>query len=187
MERLIEQSEIHRKNAIIVAVGGCFLAGIFLITCYLTFTGRPTSVFEQAVELALIVWLVKRAGGKYTYEVDKRALRITAQGVFGRGKTEEIPFREIIGVYRYAPKLVSVLKFRRSFLYHSSLDGRDVWTVAYTAPGRGNRLENRRVFFKPSDELLDLLAERVPGKVRVTEESVITEQLTKEKDKESKK
>lgn len=181
MERLVEHSEIHRKNAIIIAIGGCFLVGIFLLTCYMSFTGRPVSVFEQAVELALILWLVKRAGGKYTYEVDKRALRITAKGLFGRGRTVEIPFREIIGVYRYAPKLVSVLKFRRTFLYHSSLDGRDVWTVAYNAVGRGNRQENRRIYFKPSDELLDLLAERVPGKVRVTEESVITEQLSKEK------
>ncbi|HMM22815.1 MAG TPA: hypothetical protein PKA10_19015 [Selenomonadales bacterium] len=181
MDRLIEHSVIHRRNAIIIAIGGCFLVGIFFLTCYLSFTGRPVSIIEQAVELALLLWLIKRAGGKYTYEVDKRALRVTKQGIFGRKTTIEIPFREMIGVYQYAPKLVSVLKFRRTFLFHSSLDGRTVWTVAYTAQGRGNRQENRRLFFKPSEEMLDLLAARMPGKVRVSEETVVTEQLSKEK------
>jgi hypothetical protein len=67
---------------------------------------------------------------------------------------------------------MSIIKFRRTFRLHSALDGRPVWVIAYEAPGRRGKPENRRIFFKPSDVMLEMLHEKMPSKVKVTEEDI---------------
>lgn len=184
MEKYIEHSEIHLRNGIIIAAAFAFIAGILILTTYFAVTGHSVTIIEQSIELALLVWLFLRAGAKYTYELDKRGIRLTRTRrmlMIGGVKTIEIPYRDVIGVYQYAPKLVSILKFRRTYQYHSALDGKSVWAIAYTATGWGNKLENRRVFFKPTDAMLAAIEEKLPGKVKVTEESVSLEQIKQEK------
>ena len=64
------------------------------------------------------------------------------------------------------------ISFRRSFTLNSALDGRVVWVLAYRALNKKGKKENRRIFFKTSEEILDALEAHLPNKVRVKEEEV---------------
>jgi len=94
-------------------------------------------------------------------------------------KAYEVAYKDISGIYNYKTNLVHVIKFRRTFRLNSALDNRPVWVMAYTAPGNRGKMENRRIFFKASDELLNLLAEKMPNRVKVKEEQVVLDILNK--------
>lgn len=178
---MIEHSRVHRRNAVILTVSATFVMGMAGLTFYLWLAKHYLNLFELVMEFTLIFWLIKRATVKYTYEAGKRELKLTGKGLLGGGREIAIPYRDILGVYRHEPKLLSILKFRRSFRFHSALDGTPVYAVAYAATGWGNRLEHRRAFFKPSEEMLDFLALKLPDKVRVSENEVFASQVAREK------
>jgi hypothetical protein len=181
MDKLVETSQVHRKNVIVIGLAAALFAGMAILTLYSWVKWHRLNLFELFVELMFIFVLIERAGGKYTYEVDKKALRITKKSIFGRLQTFEIPYRDIFGIYRYKAKLIGVLKFRRTYRLQSALDNRPVWTLAYTAAGRKGKTENRRIYFKPSEAMLDALAEKIPGKVKISEEEAVISQVAKEK------
>lgn len=181
MDKLIETSQVHRKNIIVVGLAAALFLGMACLTLYGWVKWHIINPFELFVELLFVFVLLERAGGKYTYELDKRFLRITKDSILGSRRTFEVPYRDVIGIYRYKAKLIGVLKFRRTYRLQSALDNRPVWTLAYTAGGRRGKIENRRIYFKPSEAMLDALAEKIPGKVKVSEEEVVVSQVAKEK------
>jgi hypothetical protein len=89
----------------------------------------------------------------------------------------EVQYKEIVGIYNYKPQLISVIKFRRTYRMHSSLDGREVWTIAYTVLNKKGKTENVRIYFKPSEVMLQALREIMPSKVKVPENKVILDML----------
>ena len=91
--------------------------------------------------------------------------------MFGK-KVYDIPYREIAGVYKYKSSLAHPISFRRSFTLNSALDDRVVWVLAYRTLNKRGKKENRRIFFKASDALLDGLEQHLPNKVRIKEEEV---------------
>jgi hypothetical protein len=131
-------------------------------------------------EVLVLFVLLERMAAKYTYEMDKRVLKLSKHGLLGK-ITHEVPYRDIFGIYRYKPQLIGVIKFRRTYRFNSAIDGREVWTLAYTASGFRGKIENRRFYFKPGNEFLTALQEKMPGKVMVPEEEVIKTVLSKDK------
>jgi hypothetical protein len=148
---------------------------------YLWVTRHYIDPYKLFTALSLASWVIWRASSKYTYEVDKKVFRLIKTSLFGKVTIIEIPYRDIIGIYDYKPKLMSILDFRRTFRMNSALDGRHIWTIAYTVHGK-KKPEKRRIYFKPSDTLLDALHTKMPSKVKVTEEEAAVEQLKKEVD-----
>ncbi len=181
MEKLIEHSQIHRKNRIVIGVVLGFLLGMTALSAYFWATRHTVDPYRLFTPIIIAGWVISRAASKFTYEVDKKALRIVKTGLFGGTKTFEIPYRDIDGIYYYEPKLMSIIKFRHTYRLHSALDGRPVWVIAYEAQGRGGKTENRRIYFKPSDVMLELLHEKMPSKVKVTEEDIFAQKVAKEK------
>lgn len=178
MEKLVEHSQIHRQNRIVVGATLGFLLGMSALSVYFWVTRHTVDPYHLFTPIMIAAWVVWRAGSKFTYEADKKMLRITKTGLFGGTKQYEVPYRDIDGIFPYRPKLMSIIKTRRSFRLNSALDGRAVWAIAYEAPGWRGKTENRRIYFKPSEEMLKLLEEKMPSKVKVTEEEIFTRKAT---------
>jgi hypothetical protein len=181
MEKLIEHSQVHRKNRMVIGATLGFLLAMAGLSLYFWVTRHSVDPYHLFTPLMIAAWVIWRAGSKFTYEADKRRLRIIKTGLFGATKTYEVSYRDIDGIFLYHPKLMSIIKTRRTFRLHSALDGRPVWAVAYEAPGWRGKTENRRIYFKPSDVMLELLHERMPSKVKVTEEDIFAQQVAREK------
>jgi hypothetical protein len=180
MSKLVEKTVISRKNVIVMG----FVVIFFFAWVAITFWGwvrygilRPT---ELGFLVILLVVLIERVQARYIYETDARDIRITKDGLLGH-KTYEVSYRQIMGIYQYKAQLVSILKFRRTFRLHSALDNRKVWVIAYKVSVSGKKEHNERIYFKPSDEMLQFLSAKIPGKVMISENQVVVEAIQKEK------
>lgn len=180
MEKIVVESEARKKNVIVMAIAVAAFAALVVFTLYKWFALNIFQPLElMAAGLVLFV-LVERMSAKYTYEMDKKVFRLIKRGLLGT-VMHEVPYGSIFGVYRYKPQLIGVIKFRRTYRFNSALDGRDVWTLAYTVQGNKGKSQNRRFYFKPSSQLLAALQAKLPGKV-TAEEQIIRDVLSTEQD-----
>ena len=167
--KLYDVSQVSKKNKIVmIIVAIVFL--VFLTINILRYV--ELNIFEPVViflDVMLLFVIFQRSHPKYVTEVDKRGFRITRKSLFGK-KVYDVPFREIVGIYKYKSSLAHPMSFRRSFTLNSALDGRVVWVLAYRTHNKKGKIENRRIFFKTSEEMLDELSERMPNRVRIKEE-----------------
>ena len=176
MDAFCVQSRVSRKNGIYTVAGLLLILFILAGDIYRWFFLRLYHPLELLLVVALLLLYIERIGARYTYSADGASLQVTKRGLFG-AREYRIVYSDILGIYFYKPKLVSVIKFRRTFRLHSALDDREVWTLAYTADNKNGGRENRRIYFKPGEELLDFIAKSLPDKVRISEEAVVQETL----------
>lgn len=181
MEKVVVQSEASKKNFIVMTIAITAFAALAIFSLYKWFVLNLFQPLEIMAASMILFVLVERMTAKYTYEMDKKVLRLTKRGLLG-SISHEVPYRDIFGVYRYKPQLIGVLKFRRTYRFNSALDARDVWTLAYSVPDNKGKTQNRRFYFKPGDKLLAALQSKLPDKVMIPEEQVIRDVLSKEKD-----
>lgn len=176
MVTIMEQSQVTKKNVWIIgaAVAVCLLYFASSLFRWIVFgIHDPLDLF---VGFMLAVVFVERAQSKYTYAAHKKGLTVTKKNILG-SKTLEIPYKEIMGIYRYQPKLIGAIKFRRTYRFHSALDGRVVWTVAYKSYKENGKTEYNRVYVKLSPDMLFHLKERMPSKVMVDEKDVVLQTI----------
>ncbi|QDR80108.1 hypothetical protein [Sporomusa termitida] len=180
MEKIVVESEARKKNVIVMVIAVAAFAALVIFTLYKWFALNVFQPLELMAGVLVLFVLVERMSAKYTYVMDKKVFRLIKRGLLGT-VTHEVPYGNIFGVYRYKPQLIGVLKFRRTYRFNSALDGRDVWTLAYTVPGKKGKSQNRRFYFKPGDKLLAALQAKLPEKV-MAEEQIIRDVLSKEQD-----
>lgn len=180
MEKIVDYSIVTKKNTVAIIFSVMTLAAMLAFTVYRWLDIGFLSPMEIMAELMIAFVLLDRAQARYTYELDKKVFRITKQGVFGK-RVFEVPYRDVFGIYRYAPKLISVVKFSRTYRLHSALDGRMVWTLAYEENTGKGKKKNYRIYFKASDEFFNALNERLPNKVRIPEEEVMRDIILEKK------
>jgi len=178
MNSLIMKSEVTKKNAIVFGIGIALLSAMGIFSIYQWVMWQRFNPGETSFEVILLVALIERVGAKYTYEMGEESLCITKCGIFGM-QHYEVTYRDILGIYHYTPQLIGVMKFRRTFRLNSAIDGRDVWTLAYRFTGVSNKIENRRIYLKLSDEFLAALYDKMPDKVMNTEQKVVVANLKK--------
>ena len=169
--KLQDTSQVARKNVIVMFIAFLVFA-VFLTINILRYV--ELNIFDPVViflDIMFIFVIFQRTHPKYLTELDKRGIRITKLGWLGK-KVYDIPFREIIGIYKYKSSLAHPITFRRKFTVNSALDGRTVWVLAYRTHNKKGKIENRCLFIKTNEEMLDELAERLPNKVRIKEEEV---------------
>ncbi|MCX7779481.1 MAG: hypothetical protein N2491_01040 [Negativicutes bacterium] len=180
MANITVHSTITRKNAIIMGVLVAFFLFLFAFDLYAWLGKGFFHPVELAFEVFVLYILAERMGAKYTYELGKRSIIFTKRGLFGRDAKHEVLYKDIFGIYLYKAKLVSYIKFRRTFRLNSALDGRDVWVLGYEYHDDKGAKQNHRVYFKPSPEMLAALKDKLPGKVHGTEEKTIQELVKEE-------
>lgn len=185
MEKLVVKSEVSKKNMIIMTLAVTALTALVISSLYKWFVLSLFQPVELMAESLVLFVLIERMSAKYTYEMDKKVLRLVKHGLLGR-ITHEVPYRDIFGVYRYKPQLIGVIKFRRTYRFNSALDSRELWTLAYTVPGRKGKMENRRFYIKPGPQLLAALRAKLPEKV-VVEEKIIKDVVLAEENIEKNK
>ena len=183
--QLQDFSQVAKKNKIVMIIAALvFLA--FLVVNFLRYyelnTHEPVVVF---LDIMFLFVIFDRSQPKFITEIDKRCFRVTKKAWSGT-KVFEVPYKEIIGIYKYKSALAHAVSFRRSFTMNSALDNRIVWVLAYRAANKKGKMENRRIFVKTSNEILDALAERLPNKVRVSEEKVAVDFMKFEPDSKKK-
>ena len=181
MNRLTETTVLARKNMLVFGFAAAVLLFIIAGSWYKWTRGGVVTPLEVGSIMLILIVLLERASGRYQIDTDAREIQISKTGMFGRHKVN-VSYRQIVGIYEYKAKLVGYIKFRRTHRMHSALDGRDVWVIAYKVQPSGKTEHNERVYFKPSKEMLDFLAVRMPGKVMVPETQVIVDVLKDEKD-----
>jgi hypothetical protein len=177
---MVEKSQVDRKNAIVLGVPIVYFLVMTLLSLYAWVKYGIVKPMDLFVYILFMSVLVERAAGKYAYEVDENCFKLTKASLFFSTQTYQVPFANILGVYRYKAKLIGLMKFRHTFRLHSALDGRTVWTMAYTQTDKNGKLENGRMYIKPSDELLEYLQSKMPGRVKVTEEEIAVRQFVDE-------
>lgn len=179
MSKIVEHSIISKKYQLFFGLA-IAVVGLFIVAYIYYWVVRGIALPNQMVMfLMLFAGLIERTQPKYTFELDKRQLRVVKRGIIGE-QVYEVPLKAIFGVYRYRAKLIGVIRFRRTYRMNSALDPRDVWSVAYTAEGKKGKEEHRRIYFKPSEEMLNALREVLPNRVMSTEEKVIIEAVNRE-------
>ena len=161
MPRMVDSSQVSRGNALVMGCAIAFFLGMMLLSLYGWSKGYPPKPMELFTELLLTLVLVGRATGRYDCELNDRELRISGSMLPGFRRLYLIPYDQIVGLYRYAPQLVSAISFRHTRRLQSALDNRPVWTVAYTAPGKHGRPVHCRVYVKMSTEMLESLRGRL--------------------------
>ena len=185
MSKLVEKNIVSRKNLIVLAIAVALFLFMASGSIYRYMKGYGVSPFEIASMLIIVFALVDRAQGRYEYEADARGLRFRKRGWLG-SKDYEISYRDVIGIYEYKAKLIGYLKFRRTLRLNSALDGRMVWVIAYKVGVSGKPEHYERIYFKPSDEMLQYLSGRMPGKVKVPETQVVVDAFKSEEEAKSK-
>ena len=181
MSKYVEKSIVSRKNVIVIGIAVAAFLFLLFASVVRWMHGMPVTPFEIGSLLIILFVLLERAQPSYEYEADNRRLLLKKRGLLGN-KDIEVEYRQLIGIYAYKAALVSVLKFRRTHRMNSALDGRDVWVIAYKVSPSGKTEHNERVYFKPSEQLLEFLSTKLPGKVKVPETQVVIEALGKELD-----
>lgn len=176
MERLIVRSIVTPKNLYIMMAAVMVLLAMSFMTVYKWFTLHLYQPLEIMFEVGVLAGLIERMSAKYTYEMKHNALLIKKDNWFGIRRFE-VFYRDILGIYRYQPKLIGIMHFRRTYRLHSALDGRNVLTIAYAVVTGSGKRENRRIYFKPSEELLAALQRKLPHKVLIAEEKVVLKNL----------
>jgi len=185
MSKLAEKNIVSRKNLIVLAIAVALFLFMASGSIYRYMKGYGVSPFEIASMLIIVFALVDRAQGRYEYEADARSLRFRKRGWLG-STDYEISYRDVIGIYEYKAKLIGYLKFRRTLRLNSALDGRMVWVIAYKVGVSGKPEHYERIYFKPSDEMLQYLSGRMPGKVKVPETQVVVDAFKSEEEAKSK-
>ncbi|HIU64882.1 MAG TPA: hypothetical protein IAB06_07615 [Candidatus Avacidaminococcus intestinavium] len=181
-----DSSIVTKKNVIVMIVAILLFTGFLIINIlrYLELGVRePVVIF---LDIMFLYVIFSRCYPKYTNILDKRGIRFIRKSLFLSGE-HEVPYREIIGVHKYKAALVHAAKFRRSFTFNSALDGRTVWVLAYRTTNKKGKPENRRVFFKASEDFLNTFAEKMPNKIRITEEEVAVEIFRREEESKSRR
>lgn len=173
-----ETSQIHKKNRRVITIAILAFSMLLAFSAYKWVVVGIRQPVELFFNVMFIFVLFERAQAKYICELTKQTIRITKKSLVG-SKTYEVNYKDISGIYNYKTGLVHVIKFRRTYRLNSALDNRPVWVMAYEVPGKGGKVENHRIFFKASDELLNLLDEKMPNRVRLTEEQVALNILKK--------
>lgn len=177
MNQWSETSIVSSKNRkVMTVVIVVFISMLVVTLCQWIFLGFY-NLLELFFEAMLLLVFVERSGGRYTYEITELGLRITKQGLFDGVTYYEVPYRSIFGVYPYQQRLIEIIKFRRTYRLHSALDARDVWTIAYGIPDSNGKMENRRIYCKPSKAMLQILQEKLPTTVMTSENSVVVTML----------
>ncbi len=179
MSKFVETSIVSRKNIIVIGIAVAVFLFLLFASVVRWMHGMAVTPFEIGSLLIIVFVLLERAQPSYEYEADSRCLLLKKRGILGN-KTIEVEYRQLVGVYAYKAALVSVLKFRRTHRMNSALDGRDVWVIAYKVSPSGKTEHNERVYFKPSEQLLEFLSAKLPGKVKVPETQVVLAALGKE-------
>jgi hypothetical protein len=171
-----EQSQVHRKNIQVICIAVSILAGLLAFSGYKWLMHGVRQPLDVFIYIMFIVVLLERAHATYIYELDNERIRIVKKGLLG-AKTYTIPYQDIMGIYGYKAKLVNPIKFRRTYRLNSALDNRKVWVMAYQAPVKSGKAENRRIYFKAEDEMLRLVSEQIPNRVKVKEEQIVVDML----------
>ncbi len=183
MNKLWEKSIISQKNVVVMALGVAVLLFLASGSIYRYFRGGGVNPFEMVSMLIIVFVLVERSQGSYEIEADSRSLMIRKRGWIG-AKDLAVDYRDIIGIYKYKAKLIGYVKFRRTHRMNSALDGRTVWAIAYKVGISGKPEHYERIYFKPSDEMLEFLSGRMPGKVMISEKKVVVAALQEEQARE---
>lgn len=183
-KKVFQDTTIVAKKNIMVMIGAILLFTGFLVLNILRYlelgVKEPVVIF---LDIMFLYVIFSRCYPKYTNTIDKRGISFKRKGLVSSER--EVPYREIIGIYKYKAALVHATKFRRSITMNSALDNRVVWVLAYRTLNKKNKIENRRIFFKASEAFLDTLAEKIPNKVRITEEEVAVEIFRREEEAKS--
>ena len=176
MERLIVKSIITKKNLYVMLTSVVVLLIMMFVTIYKWFTIHLYQPVEVMFEVGILVVCIARISAKYTYEMNNKFLLIKKESWRGVQRME-VFYRDIIGIYRYQPKLLGMISFRHTYRLHSALDGRNVLTIAYIAHNCKGKRETRRIYFKPNEELLTALQRKLPQKVFISEQKVVLQNL----------
>lgn len=179
--RASTKSIIRKKNMLIMFSAIVFFL-LLLILDIISFW--RLHIFNQtgfAIDIIFIAAMVNRIQSVYSCSLTDEKLSFKRKGVFFGAKQINVELNKISGIYRYKPQLIGMVHFRYSYKFHSALDGRDVWVVAYVQMNAKGKEENCRIFFKPSNEFLHDLKKQLSHKVTVSDKGVILADIKDEK------
>lgn len=179
---IVVYSKASPKNLVVMLGFVAVFAVLVGLSLYKWFVLSIVQPLELMAELLVLLVLLERMAARYTYELDHKGIRLTKNGLLGKS-IHEVAYQDILGVYRYKPQLLGLIKFRRTYRFHSATDGQEVWTLAYTAQNFRSKAENRRFYFKPGSTLLAALHKKLPDKVMISEEQVVKTVWNEEADK----
>lgn len=171
-----ERSEIFRKNQLVINIAVLFFLLLFGGAIYKWVILGIRQPMEVFVYLMFALVLIERSYARYTCEVHPQFMRFKKHGLLGT-KTVEVSYQSVGGIYKYKPQLMGIIKFRRSYRFNSALDNRRVWVLAYKVQNKKGKTENCRIYFKANEALFELMAEKMPGLVKIKEEQVLLEML----------
>lgn len=180
MANLVVHSVRTRKNVIIM---GLLVALFLFLLAFDLYAWLGKGFFHPlslGFDLFVLVLIYERMAGRYTYELGKKSLLITKQGLFGRKTFHEVYYKDIFGIFLYKAKLIGYIKFRKTFRLNSALDGRDVWVVGYEVMTDKGKKQNYRLYIKPTPEMLAEFERKMPNKVHNTEEKTVQKLVTEE-------
>ncbi len=173
-----EKSRVSKKGIIVVgAVVGLLLIA-FGYTTYKSIQYQHILFMDYFLEVMCLWVISKQAFSRYTYTLTKEELIILEQTIFRR-KEMVIPYRYMDGIYLSRKKFLGRLRYRYKYRKISSLDGREIWALAFTIPV-GKKLKHARLWLKADDAFFETLEQFMPGRVRVEPETVVFYALLRE-------
>ncbi|WP_346356084.1 hypothetical protein [Azotosporobacter soli] len=170
------ESQTALKNRLVVGGSVCVMLLLLAATIAKWLLWGIFIPLEWLAELLVIGFLFERSYSRYCCTLTDAGFRFEKKS-FRRTKLD-VPLSDVFALYPYRPALVGLVKFRRSYRMHSALDNREVWTLAYRYETSGGN-ENRRIYFKPSSEMLTALKQCLPEKIMAGQEgAAVAEQKT---------
>ena len=132
------------------------------------------------VEGAAAYYLIRVLKTYYIYELTEDAFVVTEYGMW-RKREYVVPYEQIDGICLFKLRLFKALHFRYTYRVYSKLEKRLIWSLVYAVPdNKGTKAIHARLFLKGSDEFFAAFAEKIPGKVQITEDQVMQNAFIRE-------
>ena len=169
--RAESHSIVTTKNKLIMSFAIFCMALLLILNLYRWKVSHIYNALELSASIFFLCFLISRITVHFHYVLQKTQITITSKNLWIK-KTYTIPYKAIVGIYRYQPGVLDLTRFRRTYRLHSALDNRNIWTIAYTNETNSGKQEDCRIYFKADNTFLKSLQKQLPNKVHTNDDQL---------------
>lgn len=166
-----DHSILYRPYLGIMALGYLALAAYAGWTWHHALAlGRLPNVADMGLQIAIFFFLLNYILMRTEYRLEEKEIVMVKKGILSR-KEVRLSYDQIDGVHHFKNQLMKPMTYRYSFRMYAALDNRPIWALIYNINENSSKVG--RVLMKGSEAFWQAFEDRLPGKIRVTQEEVI--------------
>lgn len=127
---------------------------------------------DGALQVAILWYLIDIVTLRVEYRVEDTELVMIKHHLLWHKRTLRIPYADIFGVHHFKNQLMKPVTYRFTYHMYSKMDNRHIWSLLYKYKDSTKKVG--RVLMKGSEDFWLALEDKLPGRVRVPQEEVLS-------------